>query len=66
MKIEKEQAVKKLNQLKKKQQEEIDGKIKEMKTSWKSFCSTFNLDKWEEAQGIWSKLDKEGVKLDML
>jgi len=37
-----------------------------MNNVWENFCSTFNLDKWEEAQEMWSKLDKEGVKPALL
>ena len=49
MKAEKEKALKKLEELKKKQQDEINARTQEMNNVWEGFCQTFNLDKWQEA-----------------
>lgn len=62
MQAEKDKALKKLNELKKKQKAEIDARIKDMNGVWNNFCQTFNLDKWQEAQEMWTKLEKEGVQ----
>ena len=37
-----------------------------MNAEWTSFCQTLELDHWDNAQKIWSKLSKDGHQQPIL
>ena len=57
---ERDDAQKKLAQLKSQEKRDLDNKISEMNHQWSMFCLTLDADKWTKAQEMWVALEKDG------